>query len=333
MTKAKKIDKSTFGINTFQTKPIIGLFSCFCTTLVVCTQISATVVSVSNVQVSVPSGTSNPVGSGSSSSNPFIDDVFLESFDVVTAAGVTTLSRIGGNIQLGNTVRVRSGQAVVNAEYGDSDDGADGNPNPFVKAGLIAEGVAVPSSLSESVDPAIQNAAISQAINTYSINEGIDGEGASYTIDYFFDVTVTDNDLASDQLPEFLFFERGLNSGIIVQAIVGGDVDTPVLGGTAFTLGVSDFNATGIYTDTSEIGSGQELGVAGLDLTDLDIGTSTVLGLRVTSLGDTGADISGIFVTADQPNTQFSPNPVVPEPSTFLSLLFGLIFILFRKRV
>ncbi len=291
----------------------------------------AAAISITNVQVSSLPGTQDSATAGSSSSNPFLDDVFIDSFDTMTSAGVNTFTRADGNIQLGSAVRVRSGAQFVNAEFGDLDNGSDGNANPFVKAGLIAEGATVPPSLSESTDPAIQNASISAAINTFSINEGIDGEGDPYTLDYFFEVSVTDNSPVADNSPEFIFFERGRNSGIIVEAIIGGTLDSPILAGTAFTLGVSDFGATGIYTDTSEIGSGQELGVAGLDLTDLNVGTAAVVGLRVTSLGNTGADISGIFVTAQEPDEQFETNPIIPEPSTLLLFSIASLF-LFRRR-
>jgi len=288
-------------------------------------------VNISNIQVSSLPGTQDSATAGSSSSDPYLDDVFIDSFDVMTTTGVNTFSRTGGNIQLGSTVRVRSGAGFVNAEFGDLDNGADGNANPFVKAGLIAEGVAVPSSLSESTDPAIQNAAISAAINSFSINEGIDGEGPAYTLDYFFEVSVTDNSPVADNSPEFIFFERGRNSGIIVEAIIGGSLDSPILAGTAFTLGVSDFGATDIFTDTNEIGSAQELGAVGLDLTDLNVGTAAVLGLRITSLENTGADISGIFVVAENPEMQFADNPI-PEPSPILLWALATLSFIRRRR-
>ncbi|MEM1085550.1 MAG: exosortase-dependent surface protein XDP2 [Verrucomicrobiota bacterium] len=294
-------------------------------------------IAISNVNVSSLPGSRDAPDAGSSRNNPFRDDVLLESFEILSSSDPLVFRRADGNIRLGTDARVRSGAQHVNAEYGDLDNGSDGNPNPYVKAGLIPEGTSPSQSFRESTDPAIQNPAIASAINTYSINEGIDGEASGYTLDFFFEVGVVDNDVAVDLSPEFLIFERGLNSGIIVEAIVGGTVENPLLSGVTMTVTASDFSAVGIFIDTVEISRGQELGAVGIDLSDILASDEEVYGLRVTSLGNTGADISGIFVTGESPQ-QFTENPVVdeetvPEPGVSVLVWLGMMAIWRRRKI
>lgn len=276
----------------------------------------------SEVTVTVPTGSNNGTRNGSSS-QPYIDDVFLNR---ITFGGATYTSS-GSSYRAVSYATVITGRNFINAEYGDSDTGSDGNANPYVQAGIVAEGAILPDTIRESTDPNIQDPAITASFNSLSLTQGIDGEGTDYTFDIFFQNSIFDNSSSADQAPELVFFERGANSDFSIQLILGGTTSDPVLGNTLNILR-SELFGTNIFIDTIEINGGQRLGVAGLDLSDFGIAANTpVFGVRIGSLNNSGADLYGAFTSAVNPATQYGPSLVnVPEPGLMPAVLsFGLI--------
>lgn len=291
-----------------------------------CASAFAATISITSITTELPTGTQT-TGTGTAA-NPYTDDLLIST---ITAGGVT-FSRDLGQIVRGNNAFVRSFASSVNAEFGDDDDGSDGDPNPFVAAGLLNEGDLLTSQLRESTDPSIQNPSISAAVNSFSLSQGVDGEGSDYVLDILFELGVNDNAAGLDPVAEFLIFERGMNSDVRLQAIVGGTPENPTVLNTTFDILRGDFTGTGIHIDTIEIGSSQQLGAAAIDLDDLGVASGQqVFGLRITSLNGSGADIPALFALAQNPVTQTSP-PLTPEPTTPVLFLLGTLFLARRRR-
>jgi hypothetical protein len=279
-----------------------------------------------SITVTGLTGGNNGSRNGLSAANAFVDDAVLVT--LVFPGGSYSAGQ--GKFRAVKWARVLSGAAGVNAEYGDLDNGADGNPNPFVTAGIVAEGVPVPLATQESVDPAIQNPAIAAAFGSLSLVQGVDGEGTDYVIDLIFQDGILDNSSAADTAPELAFFERGVNSSFRVTLILGGTPQNPVLHPVSVDVLFSQMWASGVWIDTAEIGGGQQLGVVGLDLNDFSLPANTpVYGVRITSINGTGADLYGNFLAALNTN-QFVPLPDelnVPEPATMPLMAVALVAI------
>lgn len=275
-----------------------------------------------SLSVSSPSGTTNPTGSGTgSSSRPYVDDVILNSITFGSSSNPVAFRRTNNEIRTIQNARVITGRANINAEYGDSDTNSDGNPNPFVSAGIISSGNP-PDATRESTNPSIQDNAIRSSYSSLSLTQGIDGEdGGSFSYDLIFQNGIVDNNSAADQVPELVFFERGVNSDFSVQAITGGPINSPQLSNPV-TVTSDDMLATGRYIDTIEITGGQQLGVAGLDLNDFAVGSNPVYGIRVSSARN-GPDMYGHFATVRNTNqTTGVPSALVPfELSPGLGIL------------
>ncbi len=287
-----------------------------------CMLASATPIVPTGVTVSVPAGSNNGSRNGLSAVNAFIDDVFLSTLSLPNGV---VISATNSSFRAVGHATVLSGRSAVNAEFGDADTGSDGSANPFVTAGLLAEGASLPDAQRESIDPSNQDPSILASFGSLSLVQGIDGEGSAYTLQLIFTEGIVDNDAAVDQVPELMFFERGANSDFDVQLILGGTLSAPVLHSTVVSILRGQMFRTGIFIDTIEIGSGQELGAVGLDLNDFGLAADTaVYGIRITSTNNSGADLYGNFLSAAGPD-QFRPVPdglnPVPEPGTIV--LFG----------
>lgn len=294
-------------------------------------------ITISGFDFSIPTLGNNGSLTGTSASQAFVDDIFLEGITVSTAAGTSTFSVERSEVVVGIASFVRSELESVNAEFGDADDGADGDPNPFVQIGVVLEGAPVPESISDSIDPLIQNAAITAAVSSFSLVQGIDGEGANFTLDVIFAQGVLDNNNLSDEIPEFVILERGFNSTFSLRAIIGGTADNPIFSDLSVDVSIADQSATGIFVNTNEIGSGQQLASFGVDLSDFGLmNGEAVFGLSITSTNGTGADITAQFITALDPSQLVELpaglNPAVPEPSTLAFLSLTLLALFRRKR-
>lgn len=275
-----------------------------------------------------PTGTSNNVGrNGISAASAFVDDIIL---DTITFSGVT-FSRTQGALSYAQQATVTSGREYINAEYGDSDTGSDANPNPYVAAGIISEGTPLSNSTRESTDPAIQDRAITAAFNSLSLAQGIDGESAaSYAYQAIFQQGIVDNNLTVDSVPEIVFFERGVDADFTVQVITGGTFALPIFAPTTITVARANLTPSGFFIDTIEIPTGEQLGVVGFDLNDFGlIADEVIYGVSVTSINNSGADIYGQVLTAEN-TSQFRPVPsalsetAVPEPATIVSSIMAL---------
>lgn len=278
----------------------------------------ATGIKPSSMTVSVPAGSNNGTRDGKSAATAFIDDILL---DTITFGGVTFQSQ-NSAFKAAQRVEVTSGAGQINAEYGDSDTGSDGNPNPFVSGGIVSEGASLPNITRESADSTIQDSAIEAAFSSLSLSQGVDGEGPDYSFNLIFQQGIVDNSTAVDQVPELIFFERGVNSDFSVQAITGGTLANPTFAPNTVKFLRSDLQPTGVYIDTIEITNGQQLGAVGIDLNDFGLSAAeAIYGIRLTSLKSSGADMYGQFVSAQDPSqfknvpSKLSGTPV-PEPLT-----------------
>jgi len=290
----------------------------------------AILVTPESITFSVPSGSNNP--SNPSASDPYTDDVFL---DTITF-GSTTLGASGGQIAAIQSAFVESGRDDVNAEWGDDDDGSDGNPDPFTRVGInpFSSDGSVNLDVQESTDPAVQDIALASVFSSLSLTEITDGEGNVSITNYIFEFGISDNDNGEDSLPEILLFERGNNDNTTVRAIVGGSFDDPTLRG-GVSIEPDDMWDTGIHIDTTEISEIQQLAAIGIDLNSFGINDGTIVyGLQIET---DGGDFGGFFQAAenveqftdDVPDSLKNPGATVPEPSAF-ALFAGCAGLLFR---
>ena len=206
----------------------------------------AAVILPSNITVSTPAGSTD-------TSSPFTDDVLLGS---LTFGTNNVYDGTTGSFSVAQQFEVITGRSQINAEWGDSDDGTDGNDNPFVKAGIVNAGDPIstgPGGLQETTDPADQDAALLNAFNSRSLSEITDGEGGSLTVfKVLFEQSLAFDDVGGDGLPDIVFFERGLNDVFEVQLITGGSFAAPSLSDPVI-VDSGDFADAGFDINTVEI--------------------------------------------------------------------------------
>ncbi|MEM0936256.1 MAG: exosortase-dependent surface protein XDP2 [Pseudomonadota bacterium] len=265
----------------------------------------------SAMTVTVP-GTSAPVALDPGAPMSFTDDVFLNSLTFGTRTFTGT-----DNFRAASDFTVLSGRNQVNVEWGDDDDGSDGDDTPLVKAGITN------TTNAEALGPADQDFALLQVFNSLSLSEMTDGEaGSAHSYRVLFENGITDNDAGVDDIPEIVFFERGRNDTFELLLILGGTFDDPILS-DAITVSSESFASPGLNVDTIEISGSQALGVGGFDLNDwgIPVGAS-VFGFEFRG---SGADLSGIFASglSDQFVPPLPPS-VVPLPAGVLLLLTAL---------
>ena len=290
------------------------------------------VIDIQGIDFSVPLSGNNGSRDGSTAEEAFVDDVFLESISILVDGELEEFVVADGEVVVGQSAFVRSGLQYVNAEFGDLDDGSDGNPNPFVQIGLVAEGDPITTLITENTEPAIQNAAVAAAVSSFSLVQGVDGEGPAYTFDVIFGSGVLDNDFGADSVPEFVLLERGFNSDYSLRAIIGGSAANPIYSASLEVL-VSAQQGTGIFINTNEVTNAQELASFGVDASSFGIAAGeAIFGLSITSINDTGADVIAQFITA-QSVDQLVPVPTsLPEPSALLLVVVGGVVLMRRHR-
>jgi hypothetical protein len=257
---------------------------------------------------------STPAG-GTSPASPYTDDVYLDTL----AFGGTVFS--AGDLRAARSIEVLSGRDNINAEWGDTDTAADGDPDPFTKAGLDP-------AEQEMAPPAAQDAALLEAFDSLSLSEIIDGEDSDqpgfFSFRLLFSAGLLDNDTAPDDIPEIVLFERGRNDVFTLELILGGTPASPVLS-DPLTVNSADFAEAGFSIDTTEIGGAQGMGVGGLDLNDFELsGGEIVYGFVFTQVSG-GPDLGGAFLSgADGFAPPLDPDTAVPLPAAGTMLLGGL---------
>ncbi|MEM9248283.1 MAG: exosortase-dependent surface protein XDP2 [Pseudomonadota bacterium] len=260
-----------------------------------------------NIQIGVNSGTGD-------SRPTFTDDVYL---NTLTFAGTSFTGTT--NFKAAQSVTVLSGAGQVNVEWGDNDTGDDGDPNPMATLGQ-------PDTVKETTDPTIQNAGLLEVFSSLSLSEMTDGEGgAAHSYEVIFSNGITDNADGADDVPEIVLFERGRNDSFALSLILGRTSEGLVLS-DALSMSSATFAPLGMNIDTTEIGGGQQMGVAGFDLDawGIDAG-ATVFGFVFEG---SGADLSGVLASGqtDQfvPPLPEDPIAVMPLPAGAWLLMAGL---------
>lgn len=259
-----------------------------------------------DLQVAVPTGTSD-------SSNPYKDDVLLSEITF----GSSVFSTADQIVSI-SSFEVLSGRSNINAEWGDLDNGADGDADPFTKAGFSG-------FEQETVDPTVQDATLQEAFTSFSLSEMSDGEGNSeFSFQMLFKQSLVDNAYGEDEVPELVIFERGLNDDFDIRLILGEGAGEYIYSDWLQTSSKGYFDS-GIRVDTVEIGSSQTIGVGGYDFDMFSLAESqSVYGMELRTRNGSGPDLNGFFLTAADPD-DFGPGLApVPLPAAGWMLIAGL---------
>ena len=143
----------------------------------------------------------------------------------------------------------------------------------------------------------------------------MDGESGPVSYKLQFANSVRDNDLAADDSPEVVLFERGMNDVFDIELIIGGTFENPLYS-SALRVDSRDFSDLDFRINTTEIGGAQRVGVAGFDLNDW--GVEEAFGFRLTQVSG-GPDIAGFFASGEE--QQFGDVPVPVGGSVWLLLV------------
>ncbi len=174
-----------------------------------------------------------------------------------------------------------------------------------------------------------------------NLNKIIDTEDkGTFTLDLFFDSLIQEDNKGLDSL---FFFERGMNSNMLIQAL---DVDGNLTGNQLLLRGtkgaaqktisesydseISQQNA-GYKINTKEIGGNQEVGSWGVSLADLDV--DSLAGVQIYAAGKSYNGPDFTVVARSSSNRDFAQAAKVPEPGTIIGLgsVAALAFMRRRK--
>lgn len=163
-----------------------------------------------------------------------------------------------------------------------------------------ASGIAVEAATGSNLATSLGNLNLSNIVDTE--------DNGSFTMNLFF----------GNRANKFLFFERGMNSNLRVQAL---DKQGNLIG-NSIKLDSSTWQEAGYQLNTTEIDSAQKVGSLGLNLADLGLGnTPAISGLQLISKASyNGPDFKVVGVS-------------VPEPTTVLGLgLVGAALAMSRRK-
>lgn len=191
--------------------------------------------------------------------------------------------------QLSNFTLINDAKIITNDLYTGGNSGA-----ASADMGDKANGIKVENATSQDIATTLNNTNLNNIIDTE--------DSGNFAINLFFEQAVD----------KIFAFERGMNSDLEVQAI---DSEGKTLG-NVFKFLRSNWNSAGYSIDTQEIGSAQQVGSAGVSLTDLGV-DGPISGLRVVSESKFNGPDWKIFGSIAEPEVESAKTP---EPSAMLAL-------------
>lgn len=187
------------------------------------------------------------------------------------------------------------------------------------------------------------NVQLAKYLGNNNLNNIVDTEDSgTFMMDVFFDSFIRKDSTGLDSL---FFFERGMNSNLLIQAL---DSEGNTTGNQLFLKGknkrisesfqeqIADINRkedqeyAGFKINTKEIGGDQKVGTWGVSLDDL--GVDSLSGVQIYASGRNYQGPDFKVVARKSPEGKFAKTSV-PEPGTILGLgsVAALAFVRRRK--
>ena len=184
----------------------------------------------------------------------------------------------------------------------------------------LGDKATTPKSILKSEDP--QASEITAYLNNNNLNNIVDTEDTgTFKLDFFFDSLLQADNSGLDSI---FFWERGMNSDLLVQGIdAAGKVNAK-----SYKISETRKNYAGYSIDTQEIGDAQKVGSWGLSLKDL--GVTSLSGIRVSAFG-TKTEYGNGFNGPDF-KVVARKSASVPEPANVIGLGVVATLAFLRRR-
>ncbi|MBV6626394.1 MAG: PEP-CTERM sorting domain-containing protein [Rivularia sp. (in: Bacteria)] len=167
---------------------------------------------------------------------------------------------------------------------------------------------------------------IAAFLGNNNLNNIIDGEGRTFSMDLKFDSFISEGDEENKELDSLFFWERGMNSDLTIQAL---DEQGNLIGNVMRLNRKVNQKYAGFKINTEEIKRAQKVGSWGVSLADLNV--TGLRGVRVSAdKSHSGPDFKVIARQSSAP--KFAKAAKVPEPGTIIGLSSVAALAFFRRR-